>query len=61
MLSDKKDSEFYQNLHNSSSTREFIVERSHSSNFEWRDSAISLLEWLFKDDGIINKFNRKNF
>ncbi|RDB37297.1 MAG: glycosyltransferase [Spirobacillus cienkowskii] len=61
MLTDKKDSEFYKNLHNSSSTREFIVEKSHSSNFEWRDSAISLLEWLFKDDGIINKFNRKNF
>jgi glycosyltransferase involved in cell wall biosynthesis len=59
MLLDKKDSEFFKNLHSAKTTREFIVERSHGRSFEWNESAISLLDWLLSDVGIINKFNKK--
>ena len=59
LLLDKKDSEFFKNLNQAKSTREFIVEKSHGKSFEWNESAISLLDWLLSDAGIINKFNKK--
>ncbi|KAB8038872.1 glycosyltransferase [Silvanigrella paludirubra] len=59
MLIDNKDSEFYINLNKAKSTREFIVEKAQGKSFEWNESAISLLDWLLSDAGIINKFNKK--
>ncbi|WP_233231268.1 glycosyltransferase [Silvanigrella aquatica] len=56
MLLDKKDSEFYKNLFKAKSTREFIVERAHGRAFEWSESAVSLLNWILRDEGIIKKF-----
>jgi len=59
MLVDKKNSEFYKGLNNAKSTRAFIVEKAKGKSFEWNESAISLLDWLLSDAGIINKFNKK--
>lgn len=59
ILLDKKDSEFYKKLNSSKSTREFIVEKANGKSFEWNESAVSLLDWLLSDIGIINKFNKK--
>lgn len=60
MLFDKKDSEFFKNLHTAKSTREFIVEKAYGKSFEWNESAASLLDWLLSDVGIVNKFNKKS-
>ena len=60
ILLDKKDSEFFKNLYNAKTTREFIVDKSHGRRFEWNESAISLLDWLLSDSGIITKFNKKS-
>lgn len=59
MLLDNKNSGFYKKLYESSSTREFILEKSNGKCFEWKESANSLLDWILSDAGIINRFNKK--
>lgn len=59
IILDKKDSEFYQKLNSAHSTREFIVSKANGKNFQWDESAASLVNWLYSDAGIINKFNKK--
>lgn len=59
MLLDSKDSEFFKALNKARTTREFIVEKANGRSFEWNESAISLLDWLLSDEGIINKFSKK--
>ncbi|KAB8030879.1 glycosyltransferase [Fluviispira multicolorata] len=60
ILLDKKDSEFYIGLQNAESTRKFIIERANGRSFEWKESAISLLDWLIQGSDILKKVNKKS-
>ncbi|WP_186646387.1 glycosyltransferase [Fluviispira vulneris] len=59
LLLDKKDSEFYIGLQNADSTRKYIIKRSQGRSFEWKESAISLLDWLIQGSDILKKINKK--
>nr|BFD30577.1 hypothetical protein GTC16762_01950 [Pigmentibacter ruber] len=59
ILQDKNDSEFYKDLNKAKSTRQFIVDKANGKSFEWNESAVSLLDWLLSDMGMVSKINKK--
>lgn len=54
MLQDKKDSEFFAKLNCASSTRKFLVEQTSGKRFEWKDSAVSLINILLNESELFN-------